>query len=112
MRIFIALVVICALASCGGRSARAPAVQFSSGPISAACQAAGRPNASRELCRCIQGVADAELSGSDQRRAAPFFDDPERAQAVRLDDSRAADAFWERWTTYARRAEELCGSLI
>ncbi|MEL6913657.1 MAG: arginine transporter [Pseudomonadota bacterium] len=113
MRIFIALLLMCALAACGGRSVRAPAgVTFASGPISAACLAAGRQNASRASCQCIQGVADDTLSRGDQRTGATFFDDPERGQDVRLDDSPAADAFWERWTTYAEAAEDVCRAVL
>ncbi|MEL7300457.1 MAG: arginine transporter [Pseudomonadota bacterium] len=113
MRIFIALLLMCALAACGGRTARAPAgISFAAGPISEACLAAGRQNANRASCQCIQGVADDKLSRGDQRLGASFFDDPERGQDVRLNDSPGADAFWERWTTYAARAEDVCRAVL
>ncbi|MEM9350386.1 MAG: hypothetical protein AAGA47_09005 [Pseudomonadota bacterium] len=113
MRIVILLLMVVALAACGGRSNRAPAgLQFSQGPISAACESSGRESANRALCGCIQSVANRELNGSDQRRGASFFGDPARAHEVRLDDSPAADAFWRRWTDFAETAEGVCRAAL
>ena len=112
MRVLFSLLIIFALASCGGSSSRVPAgVTLASGPISSACQGSGRSAASRQLCQCIQGVANTELSAADQRRGATFFGAPERAQEVRLNDSPSADAFWARWTDFAATAERSCRSL-
>lgn len=109
MRVLFGLVVMGALASCGGPATRAPSgLQFAQGPISEACERSGRKAASRQLCGCIQAVANAELSGADQRRGAGFFGNPERAQDVRLNDSASADAFWARWTDFAATAERRC----
>ena len=52
------------------------------GPIERACMASDR-GGNRALCGCIQQVADMVLSKSDQRRAAGFFADPDKAQQVR-----------------------------
>ncbi|MCH2075677.1 MAG: arginine transporter [Rhodobacteraceae bacterium] len=113
MRFLFSTLMIFSLASCGGSSSRVPAgVTLASGPISEACQRSGRSAASRQLCQCIQGVANQELSGSDQRRGASFFGNPELAQSVRLNDSPSADAFWARWTDFASTAEDACSMAL
>ena len=100
------------LAGCGGgRSDRGTDVaRFSgvTGPIASACLSSGRDGVSRATCGCIQMAADQTLSGGDQRRGAGFFGNPEAAHAVRLSDTPADDAFWERWTNFGRAAEQLC----
>jgi hypothetical protein len=50
------------------------------GPIERACLGSDRKAANRATCGCIQQVADTTLRGSDQRRAAKFFTDPDQAQ--------------------------------
>ncbi|MEL6701264.1 MAG: arginine transporter, partial [Pseudomonadota bacterium] len=85
MRIIISLTILLALAACGGgrsdgRSDTSARVAFASGPMYDACLAAGRKNASRALCGCIQAQANRDLSARDQARAATFFADPQRAQ--------------------------------
>lgn len=78
------------------------------GPIERACMASNR-GASRALCGCIQQAADMTLSGSDQRRAAKFFKDPEAAHATWISQSRSDDAFWERYKSFGQTAEAYCG---
>lgn len=78
------------------------------GPIDSACLQAGRDSASRALCTCIQQVADSTLSRADQRRAAAFFKDPEKAQQVRLSDRAADEDFWARYKGFAEAAEAYC----
>lgn len=90
---------------------RAPAVSFASGPISQACLKAGRKAANRRLCGCVQGVANRDLSGSDQRKAAGFFSDPHQAQVVRQSDNPGNEAFWKRYKAFAARAEQTCQGL-
>lgn len=80
------------------------------GPISNACMKSARRAASPALCGCIQQVADAMLPGADQRRAATFFRDPDKAQQVFLSQKRADDAFWERYKAFGARAEASCSS--
>lgn len=78
------------------------------GPISNACLQSNRRAATPALCGCIQSVADSTLQGADQRRAATFFRDPDKAQKVFLSQNRADDAFWERYKAFGARAEESC----
>ena len=81
-----------------------------SGDISRACMASGRDAASPQLCSCVQGVANQTLSGTDQRRAARFFDDPDRAQDTRTSDRAGDEAFWERYRAFADTAEVICSA--
>jgi hypothetical protein len=97
-----------ALVACMVMSVSAPAM--ASGPIQSACLNSGRSQASRQLCGCIQQVADMTLRGSDQRRAASFFRDPERAQKVKMSKSAADDAFWERYSAFGEQAEAFCAA--
>ena len=87
------------------------AARFSSGPISQACLQAGRKAANRQLCGCVQHVADRSLSGGDQRLAASFFADPHRAQEVRQSDGARNEAFWQRYKAFAATAEQTCKGL-
>ncbi len=86
-----------------------PASEAEARRIERACNASDRRAATPQLCGCIQRVADQMLTGSDQRRAARFFRDPQRAQEVRKSDSPSDDAFWSRWRNYARSAADICG---
>ena len=79
------------------------------GPIERACLKADRPAASRALCGCIQSVAGAILSRSEQRKAASFFKDPHKAQEIRQSDRRSHEAFWKRYKRFAASAEATCG---
>ena len=83
--------------------------EASANRIERACLQSDRRAASRNLCGCIQRVADQVLTGSDQRRAARFFTDPQRAQEVRKSDTPADDAFWQRWRDFGRAARNICG---
>ena len=78
------------------------------GPIERACLRADRPAATRSLCGCIQVVASATLSKSDQRRAAKFFKDPHKAQETRQSDRAALEAFWQRYKRFTASAEATC----
>jgi hypothetical protein len=78
------------------------------GPIESACMRSDRNGASRALCGCIQQVADEVLNGSDQRRAAKFFKDPDAAHAVWVSQRAADDAFWDRYKVFGARAEAYC----
>lgn len=78
------------------------------GPIEKACLNSGRDAADRRMCVCIQGVADQMLEGSDQRRAAKFFSNPELAAKTMLSDSAQDDAFWERWEHFGETATIYC----
>ena len=78
------------------------------GPIQNACLQAGRQGANSALCGCIQQVADITLGGSDQRRAAAFFKDPDKAQAAHMSKTHGDDAFWERYVIFGQQAEMAC----
>ncbi|MBC7479425.1 MAG: hypothetical protein H7317_15255 [Pseudorhodobacter sp.] len=84
------------------------ATAASAGPISNACMQSNRSAASASLCGCIQAVANSTLAGPDQRRAASFFRDPEKAQQVLLSQKRADDAFWARYKAFGAMAEQSC----
>ncbi|WP_425091237.1 hypothetical protein [Tropicimonas sp. S265A] len=79
------------------------------GTIERACIQAGRAP-SRSLCGCIQNVADITLSRSDQRKAAKFFVDPQRAQDVRMSDRRSDEKFWDRYQEFGNAARAYCAS--
>ena len=117
MHRYVSLSLVLLLLGCGGgntnRTARpeAPVVRIASGPVASACAQSGRRAANRQLCGCIQAVADDSLSAGDQRRAAAFFRDPHQAQEVRQSDGRRDEAFWDRYTAFADRAERICRGL-
>lgn len=80
----------------------------SAGPIENACLSSNRSAANRSLCSCIQQVADITLGGGDQRLAASFFKNPDRAQQVRMSKSSKDDAFWSRYVVFGQQAQMAC----
>lgn len=76
--------------------------------IERACLNSDRRSASKPLCDCIQRVADQTLTGSDQRLAAKFFDDPHMAQEIRQSDRRSHEAFWKRYRVFGNSAQKVC----
>lgn len=78
------------------------------GPIENACLKSGRAQASAALCRCIDSVAQNTLTRSEQRRAASFFSDPDRAQQVRMSKSAQDNEFWGRYRAFGASAEQYC----
>lgn len=96
-KITTALVILC-LAS--------PVV--AAGKIERACNKSDR-NASRSLCKCIQRVANNELTRSDQKLAAKFFKEPHMAQETRQSDSSTKERFWKRYKKFGQTASENCG---
>lgn len=110
----IAMTLILALAGCGGNSSKPTRgssggpVPAASGPISGACLSSGRSARSRQLCGCIQAVANQSLSTSQQRRAASFYSNPQIAQNVRQSDRAADERFWKTYKAYSERAEQVC----
>lgn len=80
----------------------------SAGPIQSACMRSDRDAANRALCSCIQQVADMTLRGADQRRAAKFFADPDKANETWLSQRASDDAFWERYKAFGQTAEAYC----
>ena len=78
------------------------------GPIERACMSSDRAAGNRALCGCIQQVADMTLRGGDQRRAASFFNDPDKAHATWISQTSADDAFWDRYKNFGTTAEAYC----
>ncbi|MFK7940589.1 MAG: hypothetical protein AB8B82_14505 [Roseovarius sp.] len=81
---------------------------FANGPLNKACMASDRKARSRALCGCIQSVADNTLSGSQQRMAVSFYNDPHKAQVIRQSDNTAHEAFWKDYRNYGDTAERVC----
>jgi hypothetical protein len=80
------------------------------GPVENGCNRSSREAANPNLCDCIQQVADMTLNGSDQRRAASFFKDPEKAHKVWMSKSKSDDAFWDRYKAFGDMAEAYCSA--
>lgn len=99
MRILGMVAILATLGACGPRV---------NGEIARACVDSDRSAANARLCNCIGTVASRELGRSDQRRLISFFEDPERANDIKIDDSRSADAFWDRYRAFTRQAERSC----
>lgn len=109
MRVIIAMTCILALAACGGNRSNSGSTRGATGEISRACLAADRAAANPRLCSCVQSVANAELSRADRTRIARFFGDPEVAHAAKISDTRANDAFWDRYRSFISAARRQCG---
>jgi len=76
--------------------------------IERACLKSDRGSGHGALCGCIQDAADLTLTASDQRLAARFFTDPDRAQKMRQSDSHADARFWKRYQNFGTTAETFC----
>ncbi|MGR3322803.1 MAG: hypothetical protein ACU0DK_12820 [Pseudooceanicola sp.] len=78
------------------------------GPIAQACMASERGSGNRAVCGCIQSVANLTLNGNDQRLAAQFFAEPQKAQDVRMSKSDHHNAFWDRYKQFGATAAATC----
>ncbi len=99
MRIILALTALVLLAACSGGV---------TGEVGRACMDAGRQAANPALCSCVQRAASQTLSPADQRRAARFFADPQRAQDTRQSPRASDREFWQRYRAFVARAEAIC----
>jgi hypothetical protein len=99
MRIILALLALGVLAACSGGV---------TGDVGRACLEAGRQAANPALCSCVQRAASQTLSPADQRRAAGFFSDPQRAQDTRQSQRSGDREFWQRYRAFVDRAEAIC----
>ncbi|WP_417724748.1 hypothetical protein [Salipiger sp.] len=114
-----AVAAMTALSACGGGGGSVSrnagpdyrVARMASGPISRACVSSDRKARSPELCGCIQGAANIELTGADQRMAVSFYKDPHKAQEVRQSDRSSHEDFWKRYKSYVDRAESQCRGL-
>lgn len=72
-----------------------------------ACLSAERRGNPR-LCACIQMAADRTLTRRDQKMAASFFRDPDRAEEIRMSKRRGHPEFWERYKAFGAFAASVC----
>lgn len=79
------------------------------GTIERACLKSSRKGVTRASCLCIQQVADAKLTRSDQKQAAKFFKDPQLAQDTRQSSNPSKERFWLRYKEFGQVAAEHCG---
>ncbi|RVV99205.1 hypothetical protein EKE94_00465 [Mesobaculum littorinae] len=86
------------LASCGA----------SAGVVEKACLNSDRAQSNRQLCGCIQQVADMTLDGREQRQAAKFFAEPHQAQEIRQSDRPNHEVFWKKYRHFGATAESYC----
>lgn len=78
------------------------------GPIETACNQSDRKAVNGAICSCIQQVADSTLPAADQRVAARFFDNPDKAHKVWTSKSNGDDAFWDRYKSFGEMAQRYC----
>lgn len=91
--------ILLTLTACGGRV---------TGEVGKACIAADRRAANSSLCSCVQRAANATLTGSEQVRAATFFEDPQLAQDTRQSDNSSNERFWQRYKKFSATAKRMC----
>ncbi|WP_339667475.1 hypothetical protein [uncultured Roseovarius sp.] len=111
MKQWVMLGAVLALAGCGGGDGyrgNSGAIPMASGPINSACMQSDRKARSRALCGCIQAVANDTLSSAQQRRAVRFYRDPQAAQDIRQSKRPGDERFWDAYSAYAQRAEQVC----
>jgi len=109
MRKVILILFLSILTACSSSRAQRGGSSFASGVIANACLAADRNAANRQLCGCIQQVANQSLSARDQDRAADFFANPQKAQDTRQSDSGPSERFWLRYKDFSAAARQQCG---
>ncbi len=88
----------------------ATACTVAAGPIESACNRSDRKASNRQLCNCIQKVANSSLRKGDQRRAATFFNSPEKAHKAWMSKNGSDDAFWERYKSFGAQAKQYCSA--
>jgi hypothetical protein len=76
--------------------------------VERACNGSNRQAATRSLCSCVGSVASASLSRSEQRDAARFFGDPQRAQVMRTSNRSRDEQFWQRYVAFGAAVEASC----
>jgi hypothetical protein len=80
----------------------------SAGVLERACNASPQQSSDRNLCGCIQQVADLTLSGREQKLAAGFFKDPQKAQVMRQSARRRDEKFWGKYKVFGEYAALYC----
>lgn len=64
--------------------------------------------ANPRVCSCIQMAADQTLTRRDQKLAATFFGNPDKAEEVRMSKRSNHEAFWQRYKAFGAYATSLC----
>ncbi len=80
----------------------------SAGALERACNASEQQGGNRNLCGCIQQVADLTLNGREQKLAAGFFKDPQKAQVMRQSARRRDETFWQKYLAFGESAALYC----
>lgn len=78
------------------------------GSVERACLYADRPEATRNLCGCIQDVADAMLTRSERSKVAKFFKEPHKTQETRQSGRRTDEAFWQKYKEFGQTVSTYC----
>jgi len=78
--------------------------------IERACINSDRQAANRTLCGCIQDVANLTLTSADQKLAATFFKNPQKAQDIRQSNNSRSEKFWGRYKEFGAVASQFCAS--
>lgn len=82
---------------------------LAAGKIERACMKADRAAANRQVCGCVQDVAEAMLSRSEQSRVAKYFEDPHLTQVLRQSDRSTDERFWEKYKQFGQAVGTYCG---
>ena len=106
------LIAAAVLSACSGARTGPVETISASGPVRSACLDGGRSAASPELCGCVQAVADARFSSSEQRRITRFFAEPHLTQEMRQSDKPSDEAFWLRWKAFGAESEQVCRAAV
>ena len=78
--------------------------------IEKACLKSDRKAVTRELCSCIQFVADQSLTRAQQSKGAKWFKDPHKAQQTRQSSRGSDEKMWQAWKKFSARTQEICGA--
>ncbi|KPD13746.1 hypothetical protein [Phaeobacter sp. 11ANDIMAR09] len=101
---------LCALLSAQVFAAQIVFVQpAEAGVIERACRSSDRSAANPSLCRCIQKVANVQLTSAERRTVSKWFGDPHQAQVVRQSSNWRDEQLWERYKLFGDTAAKTCG---
>ncbi len=78
--------------------------------MSTACLRSDRKARSYSMCRCIQQVANRELTNREQKRSAKFFKDPALAEKTRMSDRSSDERFWKRYKSFGQTVAASCNN--
>ncbi|MEP2717711.1 hypothetical protein [Pseudophaeobacter sp.] len=79
------------------------------GAIERACRSSDRSAANPALCRCIQKVANVQLTSSERKTVSKWFGDPHQAQVTRQSSNHRDEQLWERYKLFGASAAKTCG---